>query len=111
MGAEEGDSDEEFTADAATSMVPSSALPSTAQAKSGELLRPHKLDIRGRRPIEMAPLAEGKKAAVVQRLQFHPNSELLLTAGLDKTLRIFSVDGAENPKVASYFFKRYPIMG
>jgi U3 small nucleolar RNA-associated protein 18 len=52
-----------------------------------------------------------EKAAVVQSLQFHPDSELMLTAGLDKTLRIFSVDGNENAKVASYFFKKFPITG
>jgi U3 small nucleolar RNA-associated protein 18 len=33
----------------------------------------------------------------------------MLTAGLDKTLRLFAVDGEENPKVASYFFKKFPI--
>jgi hypothetical protein len=30
---------------------------------------------------------------------------------MDKKLRLYSVDGDENAKVASYFFKKFPIMG
>jgi U3 small nucleolar RNA-associated protein 18 len=33
----------------------------------------------------------GPSNAVVQSVQFHPNGQLLLTAGLDKTLRLFQV--------------------
>ncbi|KDO35015.1 hypothetical protein SPRG_01078 [Saprolegnia parasitica CBS 223.65] len=47
--------------------------------------------------------------AVVQSVQFHANGQLLLTAGLDKTLRLFQVDGSENPKIESIFLKDMPI--
>ena len=38
--------------------------------------------------------------AAVQALAFHPAGELLLTAGLDKTVRFFAVDGTKNQKVS-----------
>ncbi|MEW5303798.1 MAG: hypothetical protein WDW36_006454 [Sanguina aurantia] len=48
-------------------------------------------------------------AAVVQSVKFHPNGQLLLTAGLDKNLRFFSIDGVQNPKVQSIHFDDMPI--
>jgi U3 small nucleolar RNA-associated protein 18 len=50
--------------------------------------------------------------AVVQALQFHPAQEssgLMLTAGFDKTLRLFQVDGKRNEKRAGVFFPDLPI--
>ncbi len=48
--------------------------------------------------------------AVVQALQFHPTQGgLLLTAGFDKTLRLFQVDGKRNEKRAGVFFPDLPI--
>ncbi|EWM21880.1 u3 small nucleolar rna-associated protein 18 [Nannochloropsis gaditana] len=48
--------------------------------------------------------------AVVQAVQFHPSTGgLLFTAGLDKTLRFFQVDGKRNDKVAGVFFQDLPI--
>ncbi len=38
-----------------------------------------------------------RSEAVVQAVRFHPNGQLLLTAGLDKKLRLFQVDGLRNP--------------
>ncbi|CAI5742948.1 unnamed protein product [Hyaloperonospora brassicae] len=48
--------------------------------------------------------------AVVQSVQFHPNGQLMLTAGLDKTLRLFQVDGSKNAKVESVFVQSLPMM-
>lgn len=48
-------------------------------------------------------------ACVVQSVRFHPNSDLLLTAGYDKTLRIFKLDGKLNPKIQSIYFEDMPI--
>ncbi|XP_048589194.1 U3 small nucleolar RNA-associated protein 18 homolog isoform X2 [Nematostella vectensis] len=45
----------------------------------------------------------------VQSLEFHPSAKVLLTAGLNKTLDIFQVDGKENPKLQSVFVNRFPI--
>ncbi|KAJ3414597.1 U3 snoRNP protein [Chytridiales sp. JEL 0842] len=48
-------------------------------------------------------------AAVVQSCKFHPSAPVLLTAGLDKTLRLFHVDGKVNPKLQSVHFDDMPI--
>lgn len=48
--------------------------------------------------------------AVVQSVQFHPNGQLLLTAGLDKTLHLFQVDGTSNAKVENVFLKDLPLL-
>lgn len=42
-------------------------------------------------------------------VEFHPSGRLLLTAGLDKTLRIFQVDGEQNAKVQGVHIKGFPI--
>eukprot|EP00613_Pedinella_sp_CCMP2098_P058118 CAMPEP_0171873120 /NCGR_PEP_ID=MMETSP0992-20121227/34207_1 /TAXON_ID=483369 /ORGANISM="non described non described, Strain CCMP2098" /LENGTH=292 /DNA_ID=CAMNT_0012497709 /DNA_START=102 /DNA_END=977 /DNA_ORIENTATION=- len=47
--------------------------------------------------------------SVVRSVAFHPKGELLLTAGMDKTLRFFHVDGKKNEKVDGVFFDDLPI--
>ncbi|KAF9210218.1 U3 snoRNP protein [Podila verticillata] len=47
--------------------------------------------------------------AVVQSVEFHPNSQMLLTAGFDRTLRLFQVDGKMNQLMQSVFYKDMPI--
>ena len=47
--------------------------------------------------------------AVVRSLGWHPGGALLFTAGLDKTLRFFAVDGRRNAKVASVHLPDLPI--
>ncbi|KAJ3219529.1 U3 small nucleolar RNA-associated protein 18 [Dinochytrium kinnereticum] len=49
-------------------------------------------------------------SAVVQSCQFHPAAPILMTAGLDHTLRLFHIDGQLNPKVQSVYFKDLPIL-
>jgi U3 small nucleolar RNA-associated protein 18 len=46
---------------------------------------------------------------VIRSLQFHPNGKLLLTAGLDKSIRLFYVDGIRNSKVRGVFLEDFPI--
>ena len=45
--------------------------------------------------LQVTPLADANKAepsaSVVRSVEFHPNGQLLLTAGLDKRLRLFQV--------------------
>jgi U3 small nucleolar RNA-associated protein 18 len=48
--------------------------------------------------------------AVVQAAEFHPDAPVMITAGLDKTLRIFAVDGKENAVLQTVFFNDLPIM-
>ncbi len=40
----------------------------------------------------------------VKATEFHPNGQLLLTAGADRRLRIFQIDGKLNPRVQSVKF-------
>ncbi|KAG6619317.1 U3 small nucleolar RNA-associated protein 18 [Phytophthora cinnamomi] len=47
--------------------------------------------------------------AVIQSVQFHPNGQLLLTAGLDKTLHLFQVDGSNNTNIDNVFVKDLPM--
>jgi U3 small nucleolar RNA-associated protein 18 len=47
--------------------------------------------------------------SIVSSVQFHPTAPVLLTGGLDKTLRIFQVDGKENLKIQSVYLKDLPI--
>ena len=47
--------------------------------------------------------------SVVQAIGFHPNGQLALTAGFDKTLRLFRPDGLHNPKVQSVHLAQLPI--
>lgn len=51
-----------------------------------------------------------RSKAVIQSVEFHNNGQLLYTAGLDKTLRLFQIDGVRNPKVQSIFFPDLPIV-
>ena len=50
-----------------------------------------------------------RNASVTSTVQWHPNGKLALTAGLDKTLRLFRADGAENPKLQAVHLPRTPI--
>ena len=73
--------------------------------KKGTMLSKGVLDIV---KLKDANQASSSKS-VVQALQFHPNGELLLTGGFDKTLRLFQVDGKVNPLVQSRHFEGLPI--
>jgi U3 small nucleolar RNA-associated protein 18 len=42
-------------------------------------------------------------------VKFHNNGQLMLTSGLDKRLRLFQIDGLNNPKVQSVYFEDLPI--
>ncbi|CAO3607933.1 unnamed protein product [Cunninghamella blakesleeana] len=52
-------------------------------------------------------MAPSKKT--IKSLQFHPNAQVLLAAGLDSTLRLFQIDGKVNHKIQSVYFKDTPI--
>jgi len=85
-------------------------LPTSAKAfgvpADGRLM-PREIDIKRLRDITVA--GDGRGPCTIGALDFHPNSELLLTAGRDKKVRLFSVDGEENPKVSSFFLKDFPV--
>jgi len=48
--------------------------------------------------------------AVVQSIGWHPNGKLLMTAGQDKTIRLFEIDGEHNPKAQAVFLNDLPIL-
>ncbi|KAF9275235.1 U3 snoRNP protein [Linnemannia elongata] len=51
----------------------------------------------------------GPSKSVIQSVEFHPNSQMLLTAGFDRTLRLFQVDGKLNQLMQTVFYKDLPI--
>ncbi|KAL3679025.1 hypothetical protein R1sor_021981 [Riccia sorocarpa] len=63
--------------------------------------------------IEITRMRDGNSeepsSAVIQSVQFHRNAQILLTAGFDKRLRLFQIDGKRNPKLQSIFLEDFPI--
>ncbi|KAK4603647.1 hypothetical protein RGQ29_012240 [Quercus rubra] len=53
--------------------------------------------------------AEDPSNAPINSVQFHRNAQLLLTAGLDRRLRFFQIDGKRNTKIQSIFLDDCPI--
>ncbi|KAJ2080952.1 U3 snoRNP protein [Coemansia sp. RSA 988] len=74
-------------------------------SRNRSLLPPTNLDIARVRNANRAAVSQ----SVVHSVQFHPTATVLLTAGLDKTLRLFEVDGKENEKIQSIYIKDMPI--
>lgn len=99
------DSDDEDSTDA---LGGGSVVQSTSKllAASEDMLPPGTLEIcRMKDANQHAP-----SNAVIQSVQFHPNGQLLLTAGLDKTLHLFQIDGTTNQVVENIFVKELPMM-
>lgn len=46
---------------------------------------------------------------MIESVKFHPNGQIAMTAGLDKTLHLFQVDGKVNEKIQSVHFNDMPI--
>nr|XP_020478820.1 U3 small nucleolar RNA-associated protein 18 homolog [Monopterus albus] len=42
-------------------------------------------------------------------VQFHPSAQVVMTAGLDRSISLFQVDGKTNPKIQSIHLERFPI--
>ncbi|EDQ92370.1 uncharacterized protein MONBRDRAFT_13410, partial [Monosiga brevicollis MX1] len=64
--------------------------------------------------LKFSTVRDGNHAApskaVLQVLGFHPSAPALFTAGMDRTLRLFQVDGKKNALLQSTFLKDMPIM-
>lgn len=71
-----------------------------------QTLLPDKIDVSRLRDANYQSYNE----SVVQCLEWHPKANVLLTAGMDKTVRLFQIDGRENTKIQSVFFKDLPIL-
>lgn len=68
-------------------------------------VQPGVLDIR---PVTKANV-EDPSNGEARCVDFHPTGRMLLTAGLDKTLRLFHVDGEKNAKLQSIHVHNFPI--
>ena len=102
---DESDSDDDDYGPSASSILASTAsLLSTSSKLPPNILK----TIR----CPDANLSDPNKS-VVSSVQFHPGADpdapLLLTAGLDKTLRFFRIDGDTNEKVHGIHFPNFPI--
>uniref|UniRef100_A0A3Q4BD55 U3 small nucleolar RNA-associated protein 18 homolog n=1 Tax=Mola mola TaxID=94237 RepID=A0A3Q4BD55_MOLML len=42
-------------------------------------------------------------------VQFHPSAQVVMTAGLDRSISLFQVDGKTNPKIQSIHLERFPV--
>ncbi|MEE6506950.1 hypothetical protein FKM82_007912 [Ascaphus truei] len=47
--------------------------------------------------------------AVLTTVQFHPLAQVVMTAGLDRAISLFQVDGKLNPKIQSIHLDKFPI--
>jgi U3 small nucleolar RNA-associated protein 18 len=72
---------------------------------STKLLSPDKIDILRVHDANQEEYSQ----AVIQNVSFHPNGQVLMTSGFDKTLRLFQVDGKINKKIQSVHFQDMPI--
>jgi len=87
-------------------VLQSSASVLCSNTSSRKLLARSTLDLVRFNDANLQELSD----CVVQSTRFHPNNpKLLFTAGFDKTLRLFEIDGIHNRKLHSVFFSDLPI--
>lgn len=56
------------------------------------------------------PLAfESRETTLLKNVEFHPSSQVALTAGLSGTVTICQVDGKTNAKIQAVHFDRFPV--
>ncbi|KAF9327025.1 U3 snoRNP protein [Podila minutissima] len=110
-GAFGNDSDSEYS-DEEEQQDDNSTL-SLLMSSKGFLEKSSKLRILSSESISVTRVKNANQMAyskaVVQSVEFHPNSQMLLTAGFDRTLRLFQVDGKMNQLMQSVFYKDMPI--
>ena len=103
---EDENEDEEYNA-AATILESNASL--FQHSSSGMQLPPTILDVVRTRDGNLSDPSN----SVLSAVQFHPGSDeenpLLMTAGMDKMLRFFRIDGEENPKIHGIHFPTLPI--
>ncbi|PKU35962.1 u3 small nucleolar rna-associated protein hypothetical protein [Limosa lapponica baueri] len=56
-------------------------------------------------PANQERFAEGKLVTV----QFHPSAQVVMTAGHDRSVSLFQVDGIKNPRIQSIYLESFPI--
>lgn len=110
-GSDDLESDEEFDMGTGEDTISANPLKdllsqSTSYLSSGKskLLPPSDLDIQ--RLADVTKQMASK--AVVQSVDFHPTQPLVLSGGFDKTLRIYQIDGKNNPVASSLYIENCP---
>ncbi|KAJ3017141.1 U3 snoRNP protein [Thoreauomyces humboldtii] len=73
--------------------------------RSSRVLNPDSLEVVRLKDANQTAYSQ----SVIKSVQFHPKAPVLLTAGFDKTLRLFQVDGKVNPKIQSIYIKDLPM--
>ena len=99
---DDSDSDDDYDSSAAlTALLSSTAsvLATPTRLPKGEVESVRVKDVN---------VVEPNKSTCTS-VHFHPGGELALTAGYDKTLRFFQVDGKKNAKIHGVFFPDLPI--
>jgi len=99
---DESDNDE-LSPGSSTAALLSSTVPLTATP--AHILPPNNIVSIRRKDINQT---DPSKSSCLTK--FHPSGALALTAGMDKTLRFFAVDGEENKKIHGIQFPDLPIM-
>ncbi|KAM6049758.1 U3 small nucleolar RNA-associated protein 18 homolog [Theristicus caerulescens] len=56
-------------------------------------------------PANQERFANGRLATV----QFHPSAQVVMTAGQDRSVSLFQVDGIRNPKIQSIYLESFPV--
>ncbi|KAM6194121.1 U3 small nucleolar RNA-associated protein 18 homolog [Sarcoramphus papa] len=56
-------------------------------------------------PANQERFANGKLVTV----QFHPSAQVVMTAGHDRSVSLFQVDGIRNPRIQSIYLESFPI--
>ncbi|KAK7097439.1 U3 small nucleolar RNA-associated protein 18 homolog isoform X2 [Littorina saxatilis] len=89
------DSDvDELTRRTGTNLVTSSSLPS------------------GLLQIKRCPDANSDSPSTgkLTCVKFHPTAQVLMTGSTDQTIRLFQIDGKNNPKIQNVFLNNFPVM-
>ncbi|XP_069807603.1 U3 small nucleolar RNA-associated protein 18 homolog isoform X2 [Dendropsophus ebraccatus] len=47
--------------------------------------------------------------APLSTVQFHPLAQVVMTAGVDRSISLFQVDGKLNPKIQSIYLEKFPV--
>ncbi|KAI5956017.1 UTP18 [Candida theae] len=74
--------------------------------KQLKLISPSRISVTRLKDANYQKLSKG----AIQAISFHPTHPILLTAGFDKTIRLYQIDGKTNNFITSYFLKNCPIM-
>ncbi|CAM4661360.1 unnamed protein product [Caretta caretta] len=90
---EDSDEDDELLCKTGNFVSASETLP------RGILQMKNCLDANNERPSD----------AKLRTVQFHPSAQVVMTAGLDRSISLFQVDGKTNPKIQSIHLESFPV--